>query len=352
VAVSLFNIVPAGAKARTDWGRRMRKLLRRQFLCLATGTAAASVLSRVALTQSFPTQPIRLVVPFPPGGVFDFIGRPLADRLRPVLGNVFIENIGGGGGTLGAVTVAHARPDGYSVLLGGTTQYVTEALLKSQPQFNPINDLAPISNVAVTTFAIVVHPEVPAHSLNEFVSYAKASPSKVSYGSAGAGTLNHLTGESLKLAAGLPDLTHVPYRGAGPALTDLMGGQIPMIVPAMSRQVLEFHRAGKLRILAVVSPNRLVGTPELPTAVEQGFPSLVALQRIGLIAPAGTPEPIIGLVAQRTHMVLADREFQQMLIDAGVEPDPDSSPETFRRALVADIAHWSPIIEAIGLKID
>jgi tripartite-type tricarboxylate transporter receptor subunit TctC len=329
----------------------MMKLLRRQFLRLAAGTVVVSTLSRVALTQSYPTQPIRLVVPFPPGGVFDFIGRPLADRLRPVLGSVFIENVGGGGGTLGAVTVAHARPDGYSILLGGTSQYVTEALLKSRAQFDPINDLAPISNVAVTTFAIVVHPEVPAHSLKEFVAYAKANRG-MSYGSAGAGTLNHLTGESLKLVAGLPDLTHVPYRGAGPAITDLMGGQIPMIVPAMSRQVLEFHRAGKLRILAVVSPSRLAGTPELPTAVEQGFPSLVALQRIGQVAPAGTPEPIIELVAQRTHMVLADREFQQMLIDAGVEPDLDSSPETFRRALVADIAHWTPIIEAIGLKID
>jgi tripartite-type tricarboxylate transporter receptor subunit TctC len=127
------------------------KLLRRQFLCWATGTAAVSALSRVALTQSYPTQPIRLVVPFPPGGVFDFIGRLLADRLRPVLGGVFIENIGGGGGTLGAATVAHARPDGYSILLGGTSQYVTEALLKSRPQFDPIKDLAPISNVAVTT---------------------------------------------------------------------------------------------------------------------------------------------------------------------------------------------------------
>jgi len=330
----------------------MRKLLRRQFLCLATGTAAVSALSRVALTQSYPTQPIRLVVPFPPGGVFDFIGRPLADRLRPVLGSVFIENIGGGGGTLGATTVAHARADGYSILLGGTTQYVTEGLLKSRPEFDPIKDLAPISNVAVTTFAIVVHPEVPAHSLKEFVAYAKTNAGKVSYGSSGAGTLNHLTGEALKLAAGLPELTHVPYRGAGPALTDLMGGQVPMIVPAMSRQVLEFHRTGKLRILAVVSPTRLAGTPELPTAVEQGFPSLVALQRIGLIAPAGTPEPIIALVAQRTHTVLAQQDFQQMLIDAGVEPDIDSSPETFHRALVADIAHWKPIIETIGLKID
>jgi tripartite-type tricarboxylate transporter receptor subunit TctC len=330
----------------------MTKRPRRQFLRLATGAAAVCALSRAAFAQGYPTQPIRLVVPFPPGGVFDFIGRPLADRLRPVLGSVFVENIGGGGGTLGAATVAHARPDGYTILLGGTSQYVTEALLKSRPQFYPIKDLAPISNVAVTTFAIVVHPSVPAHSLKEFVEYAKANAGKVSYGSAGAGTLNHLTGESLKLLAGLADLTHVPYRGAGPALTDLMGGQVPMIVPAMSRQVLEFHRAGKLRILAVVSPTRLAGTPELPTAVEQGFPSLVAQQLIGLIAPSGTPNPIIAQVAQATQIVVADREFQQMLIDAGVEPELDSSPEKFRRSLVADISHWTPIIEAIGLKID
>src|SRR5262249_179804 len=148
---------------------------------------------------------------------------------------------------------------------------------------------------------------VPAHSLKEFVAYAKTNAGKVSYGSSGAGTLNHLTGEALKLAAGLPELTHVPYRGAGPALTDLLGGQVPMIVPAMTRQALEFQRTGKVRILAVVSPTRLAGTPELPTAVEQGFPSLVALQRIGLIAPAGTPEPIIALVAQRTHTVLAQQ---------------------------------------------
>jgi tripartite-type tricarboxylate transporter receptor subunit TctC len=328
---------------------------RRDFIMLIGGTAgvaAVPAVSSIALAQAYPTRPIRLVVPFPPGGVFDFIGRPLAERLKPVLGTVFIENVGGGGGTLGAAAVAHARPDGYTILLGGTTQYVTEALLKSRPQFDSIKDLAPISNVAVTTFAIVVHPAVPAHTLKEFVNYAKANPGKVSYGSAGAGTLNHLAGESLKLLAGIPDLIHVPYRGAGPALTDLMGGQIPMIVPAMSGQVLESHRAGKLRILAVLSPTRLTGTPELPTAVDQGFPSLIALQLIGLIAPSGTPKAIIAQVAQATRMALADRELQQMLIEAGLEPDLESSPEKFRRSLEGDIAQWTPIVNAIGLKID
>ena len=327
-------------------------LSRRALLRLGAGAAALSATPRLARAETFPARPIRLVVPFPPGGVFDFIGRPLAERLKPVLGAVFVENVGGGGGTLGGSTVAHARADGYTMLLGGTTQYVTEILLKTHPLYDPPKDLDPIANAAVTTFAITVHPSVPAKDLKELVAYAKQNPGKVSYGSSGAGTLNHLTGEALKLLAGLPDLTHVPYRGAGPALSDLMGGQIPVNIPAMSRQVLEFHRLGKLRILAVVSPTRLSGTPELPTAVEQGFPTLVAQQLIGLLAPAGTPKEIVAQIAQATHAVLAAKDFQQMLLEAGVEPDIDSTPEKFRRALEGDIAHWAPVINAMGFKID
>jgi tripartite-type tricarboxylate transporter receptor subunit TctC len=327
------------------------KLLRRQFLHLAAGAIALPAVSRIARAQAYPARPIRLVVPYPPGGVFDFVGRPLAEHLRPLLGTVFVENIGGGSGTLGAATVTRARPDGYTILLGGTAQYVNEALLKSRPQFDPLKDLAPIANVAITTFAIVVNPAVPAHTLKELVDYAKANPGKLSFGSTGAGGMNHLTGESFKLEARI-DIIHVPYRGAGPALTDLMGGQIPMIVAAMSGQVFEFHRAGKLRILAVVSPSRLLGAPELPTAVEQGFSNLVALQLIGLVAPSGTPEAIVAQVAQAARTAVGDRKFQQMLIEAGLEPDLDSNPEKFRRSLEGDIAHWKPVVNATGLKID
>ncbi len=327
------------------------KLARRSLLSLA-GAALLPADVRDVHAQTYPERPIRLVIPFPPGGVFDFIGRPLADRLKTTLGAMYIENVGGGGGTLGAAAVAHARADGYTFLLGGTTQYVTEALLKRQPLYDPLKDLDPVANAAITTFAITVHPSVPAQNLREFVDYAKANPGKLSYGSSGAGTLNHLTGEALKLAAGLPDLTHVPYRGAGPAISDLMGGQILVNIPAMSGQVLAFHRAGKLRILAVVSPHRLPGTPELPTAVEQGFPSVVATQLIGLLAPAGTPPTIIGGTAQAVRTAIGNTAFQQSLREAGVEPDADSTPATFSAALAADIAHWRPVIDAMGLKID
>jgi tripartite-type tricarboxylate transporter receptor subunit TctC len=308
--------------------------------------------SSFAWAQAYPTRPIRLVVPAPPGGIFDAIGRPLADKLRPALGRVFIENIGGGGGSLGGAAVARARPDGYTVLVDGTQLYVNETLIKSQPQYDPLKELDPISSVGSSTFAIVVHPAVPARTLKELVDYAKANPRKISFGSAGAGTLNHLTGEALKIAGGVPDLIHVPYRGAGPALADLISGQIPVAIPAISGQVLQFHRAGSLRILAVVSPSRLRGVPELLTAVEQGFPTLIAQQSIGLLAPAGTPNPIIEQIAQATHKALASKDYQKMLLDSGVEPDLDSGPDKFRRSLEDEIARWRPVVAAIGLKVD
>jgi tripartite-type tricarboxylate transporter receptor subunit TctC len=328
------------------------KLSRRQFLHLTVGAAALPAASSFAWAQAYPSRPIRLVVPFPPGGIFDAIGRPLADKLKPALGTVFIENVGGGAGSLGSAAVARAHSDGYTLLLAGTGQHVNEAVLKSRPQYDPLKELDAISRVGTSTFAIVVHPAVPAKTLKELVDYVKANPGKVSFGSAGTGSLNHLTGEALKIAGGIPDLIHVPYRGAGPALADLISGQIPVAIPAMSGQVLQFHRAGSLRILAVVSPARLRGVPELPTAVEQGFPTLITQLSIGLLAPAGTPKAIIEQIAQATRNALASQEYQKMLLDSGVEPDLDSGPEKFRRSLENDIARWTPVVNAIGLKVD
>jgi tripartite-type tricarboxylate transporter receptor subunit TctC len=310
------------------------------------------VLPCIALAQAYPTRPIRLVVPFPPGGVFDFIGRPLAERLKPVLGTVFIENVGGGGGTLGAATVAHARPDGYTILLGGTSQYVTEALLKSRPLYDPLKELEPISNVAVSAFALAIHPAVPARTLREFIDYAKANPGKLSYGHAGVGSMNHLTGELFKSLAGTPDLVHVPYRGSGPATADTISGQVAMVTPAVTGPLLEFNRTGKLRILAVTSPTRLTAAPDIPTAVEAGLPGMISQQLIGLFAPSGTPKEIIEQIAQATRTAIAEAAYQQMLIESGFEPDVDSTPEKFRRVIEEDIARWSPLVKAIGLKLD
>jgi len=299
----------------------------------------------------FPNRPIRLVIPFPPGGGYDAVGRPWAERMKPMLGTVIVENQGGGGGSLGAAAVARARPDGYTLLVGGSTTHITEAILKSHPLYDPVRELEPISNVVVAAYALAIHPAVPARTLDEFIDYAKANPGKLFYGHAGIGTLNHLTGELLKSLTSA-DIVHVPYRGSGPATLDVLTGHVAMVIPAVTGPLLEFHRTGKLRILAVTSPKRLIAAPEIPTAVEAGFPGMVSQQSIGLLAPTGTPKAIIEQIARATRVAISERAYQQVLIESGFEPDVDSSPQKFRRLIEGDIARWTPLVQAIGLKLD
>jgi tripartite-type tricarboxylate transporter receptor subunit TctC len=325
---------------------------RRAFLHLAAGAAALAAASSSVRAQTYPTRPIRLVVPFPPGGAFDALARPWADRIKPLLGTVVVENIGGAGSSIGASTVARARLDGYTLLFGGTLPYVNEALLKSHPLYDPDKDLEPIMQVAVGYLAIIVHPSVPSRNLMELVAYIKTSPVKLSYGHAGVGTTNHLTGELFKLLAKIPDLIPVPYRGATPLMSDLIGGQIPIGVVAITGQTLEFHRAGKLRVLAVVSPKPLLAAPDLPTAVQAGFPDLTNEGCYGLLAPSGTPKLIVEQIVQATHKLLTTPDYQHLLTEIGFEPTPDSSPQKFRAALADGLARWRPVVTALDLKID
>ena len=328
------------------------KFHRRRFLKLAVGVAALPALSRIASAQAYPTRAIRLVIPFPPGGAYDVVGRLWADRMKSVLGTVVVESIGGGSGSIGAAAVARAKPDGYTLLLSGTLPHVNEALLKIRPLYDPVKDLDPIACVAANVLCIAVHPSVPVRTLKELISYAKANPGKLSYGHAGVGSIQHLTGELFKSLAGTPGIVQVPYRGTGPVVTDLAGGQIPMAVPGVTPQVLEFHRSGRMRVLAVTSPTRLVAAPDLPTAAELGFPGMTVRGTIGVLAPAGTPPAIIERIAQATRTVVGDRPFQQILIDAGIEPSLDTNPEQFRRSLAGDIARWAPVVKALGVKLD
>ncbi len=319
---------------------------------LAMLSAQALALSSRAFAAKYPDRPVRLIVPFPPGGAFDTVARPWAERIRPLFGQIVIENMGGAGGGLGAAYASHQRPDGYTLLLGGATTHITEGLLKTKPTYNPLKDLEPISPIAVTAFAIAVHPSVPAKDLKELIAYVKAKPGKVSYGTAGHGSLNHLTGELFKLRAGITDLPHVPYRGAGPALTDALAGQIPMIVPAMTNIVLEHHRAGKLRVLAVTQQNRVTAGPELPTAVEQGFTDLVTPNFIGLFAPAGTSKEIIDTVSAANLKLLADKSYQELLISGTFELEPPTSPAEYKQYVENEMARWKPIVTKMGIKID
>jgi tripartite-type tricarboxylate transporter receptor subunit TctC len=324
---------------------------RRDFLALSA-VAARGLRARAANAEgNYPERPIRLVIPFPPGGGFDAVGRPWAERIKPLLGTIVVENQGGGGSSLGAAAVAHSHPDGYTLLLGGSSTHITEAILKTRPLYDPMKDLDPISNIAVSAFALAIHPSIPANSLREFIDYGKAHAGTLSYGHAEIGSLNHLTGELFKSLAGLPDLVQVPYRGSGPATADALAGQVAMVVPAVTGQLIEFHRTGKLRILAVTSPERLIAARDLPTARET-LPGMVSQQLIGLFAPAGTPAEIIDQIAKANHAALAELSYQRMLVETGFEPDIDSSPKKFRRLIEDEIAKWTPIVTSLGIKID
>src|SRR6267154_203441 len=331
---------------------RKMNLSRREFLHLTAGAVPLPPIPNIARAQAYPTRPIRLVIPFPPGGAYDAVGRPWAEKMKSLLGTVVVENIGGASGSIGAAAVARAPADGYTLLLGGTLTHINEALLKSRPLYDPVKDLDPIASVAANSLCIDVHSAVPVQSLKELIVYAKANPGKLSYGHAGVGSIQHLTGELFKSLAGIPEIVQVPYRGTGPVITDLIGGQIPMGTPGVTGQVLELHRSGKLRVLAVTSPARLIAAPELPTAAELGFPGMTVTGSIGLLAPAGTPVGIIEQIAQATRTAIAEPTYKQTLIDAGIEPTLDSDPEKFRGSLAAYVALWAPIVKALGLKID
>jgi tripartite-type tricarboxylate transporter receptor subunit TctC len=326
---------------------------RRDLLTLGSAALAVARLSTMAARAGpgYPERPVRLIIPFPPGGGFDAVGRPWADRIKPLLGTIVVENQGGGGSSLGAATVAHSNPDGYTLLLGGSSTHVTEAILKTRPLYDPLKDLEPISDIAVSPFALAVHPSIPAATLAEFIDYDKANRGTLSYGHAGIGSLNHLTGELFKSLAGLPDLLQVPYRGSGPAIADALAGHVSMVTPAVTGQMIEFHRTGRLRILAVTGPDRLSAASDLPSAAES-LPGMVSQQLIGLFAPAGTAKTIVGQIAEANHTLLGESDYQKMLLETGFEPDVDSSPENFRRRIEAEIAKWTPIVQALGIKID
>ena len=328
---------------------RRREVLR--FGLAALSTPLLAPLWARAQTR-YPERPIRLIIPFPPGGVNDAVGRPWADKMKALLGTVVIENMGGAGGTVGALAAARAQPDGYTLLLGSGGTQVIIPIASSQPQYDPAKAFEPISLLGITAVCIAVHPSLPVQTLAELIAYAKANPGKLSYGSAGSGTMTHLTGELFKVLAGAPGIVHIPYRGAGPALTDAISGHIPMITPNVTGQVIELNKTGKLRILAVTTSTRVAAAPEIPTAIEAGLPNMISQNFVALLAPAATPKSIIEQIAQATHVALSDRELQQLFHGAGFEPRPESGPAHARAFLDDEVARWSPIIKSINLKLD
>lgn len=328
------------------------RIHRRHFLHLAVSAGTLSVLTRIACAQDFPARPIRLVIPFPPGGIQDALGRPWAETMRSLLGTVVVENIGGGGGEHGAATVARATPDGYTVLIANSSIMVINPLAANRVSYDPIKSFDAVSMLCHVPLAVTINPSLPVSSLRELADYARRNPGKLSYGTPGVGSLNQLVGEQFKLVVGASDIVHVPYRGAGPAITDLLGGQIPMSVTAVNGQLLEFHRTGRLRMLAVTSPRRLASAPDLPTVAEAGMSELAAQATTWLFVPKGSPSHAIARISQATRTALADPDLQRKYGASGVEPSTDASPEAAAQQLKDEIAHWAPIVRRIGLRLD
>jgi tripartite-type tricarboxylate transporter receptor subunit TctC len=330
----------------------LTRLARRRFLQLVAGAAAASIPTRAARAQGFPSRAVRLVIPYPPGGIVDAVGRPWADKMKTLLGTVVVENLGGGGGELGAATVARATADGHTVLLGNSSVMVINPLAATRVSYDPIESFDAVAILGQVALAMTVHPSLPVRGLQELAEYARRNPGKLSYGTPGVGSLNHLTGEQFKLLIGAPDIVHVPYRGAGPAIADLLGGQIPMSVTAVNGHLLDLHRTGRLRILAVTSPHRLAAAPDLPTVAEGGMAGLSAQATTWLFVPKGTASGAIARISQATGQALADPDLQRKYLASGVEPSTDPSPEAAARQLREEIAHWTPVVRHLGLRLD
>jgi tripartite-type tricarboxylate transporter receptor subunit TctC len=308
-------------------------------LIAALGAAAATA-------QDYPNRPITLVVPFPPGGSTTIVGRIVADKLGELLGQQFvIDNRAGAGGTVGTRAVAKAAPDGYTLLLGYTGTLAIGPSLYPNVGYDPRKDFAPIGRIGTAPNTLVVHPSFPAKTIGELISYAKANPGKVNYGSAGVGTVSHVCGEYFATAAGIK-LTHIPYKGTGPVIADLLGGHIPMAfapIPATH----ENAKSGNLRMLAVTSAVRSTLVPDIPTIAESGVTGFEAVLRYGLVAPAGTPAPIVDKLNAALNQVLRSDDIRRRLAIEGAEPLPGTVAE-YGVDIDREETQWSKVVKASG----
>lgn len=316
------------------------------------GFLAAALAPLPAAAQGkFPDRPLRLVVPFAPGGVNDVIGRRYAQEVSRVLGvNVVVDNRGGASGAIGSSEVARAKPDGYTLMIANTTTHVINQISVSNLSYDALKDFAPIAITNVVPTGVAVHPSLPARNLKQLIALAKAHPGKLSYGSAGTGSITNLTGELFKKLAGGLNIVHVPYKGAGPGLTDLIAGHIPMYTPTISATPLGYHRDGRLRMLAIFSEKRLQAAPDVPTAAEAGMPGMVVYAFNAILTTAGTPKPVVDRLHEATMKVMADAGFQDFLRKVGAEPVTDSNPERALKFFRDEIARWTPVVDEAGLR--
>jgi tripartite-type tricarboxylate transporter receptor subunit TctC len=304
----------------------------------------------LARADDYPTRPITLIVPFPPGGSTTVMARNVADKMSVTLGQpVVVENRGGAGGTIGTRSVAKATPDGYTILLSYTATMAIAPSMNVNAGYDPRKDFVPIGMIGFAPNVLVVHPSLPVRSVAELIAYAKAAPAPVQYGSPGVGTVNHLAGEYLASETGVK-LQHVPYKGNGPAMGDLLGGHIPMMfvpIPVALGNV----KAGTLRGLAITTAKRSGLLPDLPTLAESGVPGFDVALRYGLMAPTGTPPAVIARLNRELNAALATEDVKQRLATEGAEALP-GTPEAYAADVDADEKRWSGLVKKLGIKVE
>ena len=319
-----------------------------QRLALAALSAFA-LLAGGAAAQPYPSRPVRVIVPFAPGGATDIIARLVAQKLADRLGqSVVVENKPGAGTTIGNAEVAKAKPDGYTLLFAPTTFVISQVVYPTLP-YDPQKDFAPVSLLAVSPFILVVNAAFPAKSTAELVAIAKAKPGTVTFASAGNGTVPHLAGELFKLRAGI-DIVHVPYKGGGPAIVDLVSGQVPMMF-ATPIEVSQHVQSGRLRVLGTTSLARLAAMPDVPTLSESGYPDFEVLSFFGVLAPAGTPPEIVNRVAADLAAVMEMSDVRERFAQQSAEARV-LGPAAFSAFLARERDKWADIVKRSGAKVD
>lgn len=324
---------------------------KRRSLALAAAAAGALALMPFAVqAQAFPAKALTIVVPFSAGGTTDILARVVGQYMAKDLGQpVIIDNRAGAGGNIGAQMVARAAPDGYTLLMGTVGTHAINQSLYKKMSFDPIKDFAPITRVALVPNLLVANPGQPYKNVKELIAYAKANPGKVSFASSGSGTSIHLSGEMFSQLAGV-EMQHVPYKGSAPALTDLLGGQTAIMFDNMP-SVIGHVKAGKLRPLAVTTPQRSPALPDVPTIAESGVPGYSATSWFGLLAPASTPAPVIAKLNASVLKALADPEVKKKLAEQGAEPHGEK-PEQFAEFIRAETAKWGQTVKQSGATAD
>jgi len=322
---------------------------RRALVMGFSALVGVSAIPTRAFADNYPSKPIRVIVPSSAGGAHDIIARLWADKVK-AFGTFVIENRGGAGTMLGAAEVARASPDGYVLLVGSTNTHVLQPLVSRQVSYDPITDFSPVTVLARTSTAVAVNPGLPAGTLDELIGYARANPGKLALGHSGPGTNTFLSGEMFKQLGGNLNIISVPYKGAGPSFADLLSGQIQLIVVNVTSQVIDYHKAGRIRLLSINSSERLPALPDVPTSAEAGLPGMRSETFYATFAPAKTPFDILEKLDFATQAGLLDRSFQEKMTLSGFEPILQKGPKEATQYIKAEYDRWAPLVAKINTE--